>query len=205
MPRIHLSQDPVMARIIRETPEPKPPLDWNDDLYLALLESIVSQQISVKAADSIFRKFRLLFPDEYPAPARLLALSESDLRSAGLSGQKGRYLQSVAEFAVSQPDGMPAFARARFETMTDEAIVQYLLPIKGVGRWTVEMLLMFALDRPDVFPIDDLVIRQKMVRAYGLTDTGRALYKQLHAIADPWRPHRTLACKYLWRWKPMSQ
>ncbi len=183
---------------------PKPAVDWNDDVYLALLESIVSQQISVKAADSIFRKFRLLFPNEYPTPARLLLLSESDLRSAGLSGQKAKYLQSVAEFAQSQPDGRHAFDRAHFDTMTDEDVVQYLLPIKGVGRWTVEMLLMFVLDRPDVFPIDDLVIRQKMVRAYGLTETGRPLYKQLHAIAEAWRPHRTLACRYLWRWKPAA-
>jgi DNA-3-methyladenine glycosylase II len=197
---LHLSKDPVLARIIAATPLPKPAFGWDDDVYLALLESIVSQQISVKAADSIFRKFRLLFPDQYPTPTRLIALIESDLRSAGLSGQKCRYLQSVAEFALApHPDGCPAFARARFDDMTDEEIVQYLLPIKGVGRWTVEMLLMFVLDRPDVFPIDDLVIRQKMIRAYALTDTGKALYQQLRAIADPWRPYRTLACRYLWR------
>ncbi len=195
----HLGQDPVLAAIIAETPAPKTAdSDWRDDLYLALLESIVSQQISVKAADSIFRKFRLLFSDGYPAPALLLLKTETELRSAGLSFQKVGYLQNVAAFAQANPMDL--------ETMlakTDDEIIQYLTPIKGVGRWTVEMLLMFVLDRPDVFPVDDLVIRQKMIRAYpertaGLT--GRALVKKLHEIAEPWQPYRTVACRYLWRW-----
>lgn len=196
----HLRQDPILATIITETPAPKlADSDWRDDLYLALLESIVSQQISVKAADSIFRKFRLLFSDGYPAPALLLQKTEAELRSAGLSFQKIGYLQDVAAFAQDNPMDL--------ETMlakADDEIVQYLTPIKGVGRWTVEMLLMFVLDRPDVFPVDDLVIRQKMIRAYPtqIADLkGRALIKKLHEIAEPWQPHRTLACRYLWRWK----
>ena len=95
--------------------------------------------------------------------------------------------------------------RPFFDPMTDEEIVQYLIPIKGIARWTVEMLLMFVLDRPDVFPIDDLVIRQKMTLAYpdrtsGLT--GKGLYSVLQEIADGWRPYRTTASRYLWRWKP---
>jgi DNA-3-methyladenine glycosylase II len=192
----HLRQDPIMARIMAETPLPKPAYDWTD-VYVALLESIVSQQISVKAADSIFRKFRLLFPDEYPAPALLIALSDSELRSAGLSGQKAGYLRSVAEFAQTNRMDL-----AYFDALTDNDVIAYLTPIRGVGRWTVEMLLMFVLDRPDVLPVDDLVIRQKMVRAYALTETGRALVRRLHDVAEPWQPHRTLACRYLWRWKP---
>ena len=199
----HLGKDPVLAAIIAETPAPKlADTDWRDDLYLALLESIVSQQISVKAADSIFRKFRLLFSDGYPAPVLLLLKTEEELRSAGLSFQKIGYLQNVAVFA--QANAMD------LETMlakTDDEIIHYLTPIKGVGRWTVEMLLMFVLDRPDVFPVDDLVIRQKMVRAYPDRTAdlkGRALIKKLHEIAEPWQPYRTLACRYLWRWKPLA-
>lgn len=197
---IHLSQDPVLARIITETPAPKPAYDWADDVYLALLESIVSQQISVKAADAIFRRFRDLFPDQYPHTNALLLKTTEELRSAGLSFQKITYIQSVAAFTQSN-----RLDRPFLDTMTDEQIIQYLIPIKGVGRWTVEMLLMFVLDRPDVFPVDDLVIRQRILRAYpeqthGLT--GRALIKQLHEIAEAWRPHRTMACRYLWRWKP---
>ncbi|MFD2571987.1 DNA-3-methyladenine glycosylase family protein [Spirosoma soli] len=204
---VHLAQDPTMARIIAETPAPKIFNDYADDVYLALLESIVSQQISVKAADAIFGRFRALFPDGYPQADALLLKTTDELRSAGLSFQKIKYLQSVAEFSLAQSGATPAFDRAHLDPMTDEEIVQYLLPIKGVGRWTVEMLLMFVLNRPDVFPIDDLVIRQRMVLAYpdrteGLT--GRALYKVLQEIAAPWRPYRTTASRYLWRWKPQS-
>ncbi len=205
-----------MARIIAETEAPKPFYDWEDDratdrVYLALLESIVSQQISVKAADAIFKRVIALFDPNrnevgsgelagYPSPSALLAKPEPELRGAGLSFQKIKYLKSVAEFAL-----VHRLDRPYFDGLTDEEVVQYLLPIKGVGRWTVEMLLMFVLDRPDVFPVDDLVIRQKIVRAYaaqvdGLT--GRTLIRKLHDIAEPWRPYRTTACRFLWRWKP---
>lgn len=201
-PLDHIAKDPTMARMIAETAAPKIFNDYADDVYLALLESIVSQQISVKAADAIFARFRQLFPDKYPDAEALLLKTTDELRSAGLSFQKIKYLQSVAEFSLTNP-----MDRAHLDAMTDEEIVQYLLPIKGVGRWTVEMLLMFVLNRPDVFPVDDLVIRQRMMLAYpeqttGLT--GKALYKVLHQIADAWRPHRTTACRYLWRWKPVS-
>lgn len=190
-----------MARLIAETPNPKIFTDYEDDVYLALLESIVSQQISVKAADAIFARLCGLFPNNYPKADALLALSFDDLRGAGLSGQKVKYVQSVADFSLTNQ-----LDRAFFDPMTDEEIVQYLIPIKGIGRWTVEMLLMFVLDRPDVFPIDDLVIRQRMILAYpeqtsGLT--GKALYNVLQEIADVWRPFRTTASRYLWRWKPV--
>jgi DNA-3-methyladenine glycosylase II len=200
----HLRQDPILAQIIAETPAIRIP-DLTapapaNELYLGLLESIVSQQISVKAADAIFARFLALFPDNDPQAALLLLKTTEELRSAGLSFQKIKYLQSVAEFSLANP-----MDRAHLSAMTDEEIVQYLIPIKGVGRWTVEMLLMFTLDRPDVMPIDDLIIRQKMIRSYpeetdGLT--GKALHKALLAIAEPWRPYRTTASRYLWRWKP---
>lgn len=195
----HLAQDPVMARIIAETPAPKIFNDYADDVYLALLESIVSQQISVKAADAIFGRFRALFPDNYPQAKALLLKTTDELRAAGLSFQKIKYLQSVAEFSLENP-----IDRMHLDALTDEEVVQYLLPIKGVGRWTVEMLLMFVLDRPDIFPIDDLVIRQRMLKAYpsqteGLT--GKAQYKALLHIAESWRPYRTTASRYLWRWQ----
>lgn len=195
----HLAVDPVMARIIDETPAPKIFNEYADDLYLALLESIVSQQISVKAANAIFGRFRALFPGNYPDANALLLKTNEELRSAGLSFQKISYLQSVADFSIEK-----SLTRAYVDAMTDEEIVQYLLPIKGVGRWTVEMLLMFVLDRPDILPIDDLIIRQRMVRAYpeqtnGLT--GKTLYNVLLSIAEPWRPYRTTASRYLWRWQ----
>jgi DNA-3-methyladenine glycosylase II len=107
-------------------------------------------------------------------------------------------MRNVAEFSLKN--------RMDFETldaMDDEEIIKLLTQIKGVGRWTVEMLLIFVLDRPDVFPIDDLVVRNKMVLAYEITDLkGKELYKKLTEIAENWRPYRSLASKYLWRWKP---
>lgn len=191
-----------MARLIAETPAPKLFTDYEDDVYLALLESIVSQQISVKAADAIFARLCELFPNNYPKADALLALPFDDLRAAGLSGQKVKYVQSVADFSLTNRMDRPFF-----DPMTDEEVVQYLIPIKGIGRWTVEMLLMFVLDRPDVFPIDDLVIRQRMMLAYPEQTsgpTGKALYKILKEIADNWRPYRTTASRYLWRWKPAA-
>lgn len=196
----HIAQDPIMARLIAETPSPKIFNDYADDVYLALLESIVSQQISVKAANAIFIRFRRLFPDNYPHADALLLKTTDELRSAGLSFQKIKYLQSVAEFSLANP-----IDRTHLDPMSDEEIVQYLISIKGIGRWTVEMMLMFVLNRPDVFPIDDLVIRQRMLRAYSEKTEGlmgKPLYKVLHEIANAWRPYRTEASRYLWRWKP---
>jgi DNA-3-methyladenine glycosylase II len=191
-------KDTILAQIMNETPVFKK-TDWQEDVYLALLESIVSQQISVKAADAIFGKFRALFVEQYPAAELVIAKTEEELRSAGLSFQKIGYLRNVAAFHLER-----GIYFEQLQKLTDEEIVQYLIGIKGVGRWTVEMLLMFVLDRPDVFPIDDLVIRQKMIRAYAITDTlkGRELYKYLYEIAEKWRPYRTTACRYLWRWQP---
>lgn len=190
-------KDPILKEIIAITPQYKKGFEAGTDVYITLLESIVSQQISVKAADTIFARFCALFPEGYPSPKLLLNAIEEELRAAGLSFQKIKYLQSVAEFSNKNRLDFEFFLE-----MTDEEIVQYLLPIKGVGRWTVEMLLMFTLDRPDVFPIDDLVVRQKMVRAYSLTSTAKEQRKELTAIAENWKPYRSLACKYMWRWQP---
>lgn len=85
--------------------------------------------------------------------------------------------------------------------MSDEEIIEFLSQIKGVGKWTVQMLLMFTLGRPDVFPVDDLGIQQAMIRLYQLNETGKDLKKKMQEIAEPWQPFRTVACRYLWRWK----
>ncbi len=190
-------KDPILAQIIQNTPAFKR-VDWQQDVYLALLESIVSQQISVKAADSIFARFKELFENSYPSAEILVTKTDEELRSAGLSFQKINYLKNIAQFHIDR-----GIYYDQFQKLEDEEIVQFLIPIKGIGRWTVEMLLMFVMDRPDVFPIDDLVIRQKMIKAYNVENsTGKQLYARLNEIAENWRPHRTLACRYLWRWKP---
>ena len=192
--RRHLiAADPVLAAVIARGPVVEP--SAHEDLYLALLRAIVSQQISTKAAAAIWRKVQALFPpDGYPEPAALLALTPEDLRTAGLSRQKAGYLHAVADFA--QRDQLD---HAHLSQLDADAFTWHLTQIKGVGRWTAQMLQMFALDQPDVFAEGDLGIQNAMRKLYGLEETGRALQKRMLEIAEPWRPYRSVACKYLWR------
>lgn len=167
-----------------------------NDVYSDLLESIVSQQLSVKAAATIHGRFIALFEDGFPHPEQLLALDVPTLRSVGLSNQKASYMRNVAEFFVQE--NLQAIDWSGF---TDEEIIKKLTAIKGVGRWTVEMILMFTLNRPDVLPVDDLGIQNAMKRLYGLEETGKILRARMVELAEPWRPYRTYACRYLWKWK----
>lgn len=187
-----LSADPVMAGIIsRGRPLAS---SKSDDLYLKLVGSIISQQLSTKVAAVIFRRFKELFPEEYPHPHLVLEAEETTLRSAGLSFQKIGYVRNVAAFAVEGN-----LQHVTISAMDDEPLIKHLTQIKGVGRWTVEMLLMFALERPDIFPVDDLGIQNAMVRHYGITGAGKVLRLQMQEIAEGWRPYRTIASKYLWQ------
>ncbi|WP_455221392.1 DNA-3-methyladenine glycosylase family protein, partial [Kaarinaea lacus] len=111
--------------------------------------------------------------------------------------QKSSYIKNVATFAV-QNDGLDY---RRLNRLSDEELINHLTEIKGVGRWTVEMLLMFAMDRKDVFSCGDLGIQQAMKRLYQIDDNGRELKNRMYAIAENWRPYRTIVCKYLWQWK----
>ncbi len=158
--------------------------------------SIVSQQLSTKVADVIFDRFINLFPDGHPDPKALLGLDDQVLRSVGLSFQKAGYLKNVAQFSLEND-----LVGHDWSAMTDEEIIQFLTRIKGVGRWTVEMILMFTIGRPDVLPVDDLGIQQGFQKLYGLSETGRDLKKRMVELAEPWRPHRTVGCRLLWRWK----
>jgi DNA-3-methyladenine glycosylase II len=190
----HLSQDPKLKLLVDTIPFPeaKP----TQDLYLALLESIVSQQLSVRVADVIWGRVLALFPDGYPRPERVVALPVETLRGVGLSFQKAGYFQNVARYALDNQ-----LVHADLATVADEELIARLSQIKGVGRWTVEMLLMFALGRPDIFSVDDLGIRQAMINLYEIEETGKALKVKLVELAEVWRPYRSYACRYLWRWK----
>jgi DNA-3-methyladenine glycosylase II len=192
----HLLKDKVLKQIIETTGEYQRSFDAGKDVYLSLLESIVSQQISTKAADSIFKKFLSLFENNIPEANLLLSKTDEELRNVGLSFQKIKYLKSVATFSLSND-----LSFDYLQKLDDEEVVQYLLPISGVGRWTVEMLMMFVLKREDIFPFDDLVIKQKIVKAYNLQETGKELKKKAFEIAENWKPYRTIASQYLWTWK----
>jgi DNA-3-methyladenine glycosylase II len=193
----HLQQqDPALRRVFSETLSP-PDLRPRNNMYYNLLEAIVSQQLSVKAADTIFRRFLDLFPENYPHPHLLLSVVDAELRTAGLSFQKAGYLKNVAAFAKEND-----LENHPWHTLTDEEIIRFLTGIKGVGKWTVQMLLMFTLGRPDVLPTDDLGIQQAMIKLYGINEPNvRLLTARMHQLAAPWQPHRTLVCRYLWHWK----
>lgn len=173
---------------------PKPTSSVKNDLYVALLDSVVGQQLSTKVADVIFARFCALFKDGYPDAKKLIRMKDEKLRGIGLSAAKVKYVKSVAAHHLKQPITMK-----RLSPMTDEEIIAELTEIKGVGLWTVQMILMFPMDRPDVFAVGDLIVRRMMVHHYGVKETGAALLKRLHAIAENWTPQRTLACKYLWK------
>jgi DNA-3-methyladenine glycosylase II len=162
-----------------------------DDAYGALLRSIVGQQLSVKAARTIYDRLRGLYGGRTPTPAQLIATDPEQLRGVGLSGAKAAYLRDLAEHVE---DG--ELDLEHLPERDDDEVAAALLPIKGLGRWTVDMFLMFHLGRPDVLPVGDLGIRRAAQIAYGLDELPGAA--ELTRLAEPWRPYRTLACLYLW-------
>lgn len=187
-----LRQDPVMASLIRSgqdiIQEP------HEDIYFTLLGSIMSQQLSTKVARVIKDRFLNLFPERYPVPELVLQQPDEVLRGVGLSFQKIGYLRNVAAFAR---EGQLDYQL--ISALPDEDLIRHLVQIKGVGRWTAEMILMFTLVRPDVFPVDDLGIQNAMKKQYNLSQTGKSLLAEMLRIAEAWRPYRTLASRYLWQ------
>ncbi len=184
--------DPVLKKVIANTVhvvEPEPVIDT----YRYLLNSIVSQQLSVKVADVIWNRFVDLFPDGAPIADTVLATGDEKLRAIGLSRQKLKYLKNVAAFSLENDITIEGLM-----PLSDEEIIRLLTQISGVGKWTVQMVLMFPLDRPDVFPVDDLGIQTKMKYWYNLKLEKKALKIELDRIAEAWAPYRSLASKYLW-------
>ncbi len=163
-----------------------------DDHYGALVRAIVGQQLSTKAARTIYGRLTERFGGHTPTPAEILADDPEQLRSVGLSRAKASYLRSLAEHIVTGE-----LELERFDEMPEAEVEAELVAVKGLGQWTAHMYLMFHLQRPDVLPVGDLGIRRAVERAYGLP--GLPDPAQLTQIAEPWRPHRTLACRYLWR------
>lgn len=189
----HLRREPRIAPIVaRYTPKERP--DHGGDVYFGLLRSIAYQQLSGRAAGTIFGRFLDLFPDGYPHPDRLLELSVGDLRAVGMSRPKAGYLHNVAEFWREHK-----LIGEDWSRYGDREIIDLLTTIKGVGQWTVEMVLMFVLRRPDLLPLDDLVVRRNLIALFGLEDLrGKKLIEAMVAAAEPWRPYRSYASRYLW-------
>ena len=186
--------DPVMARLIddhatlvRRDLKQEP----TGDAYGALLRSIVGQQLSTKAAASIYGRLIDIFGGHAPTPKQLLKADPEQIRSAGLSRPKVAYLRDLAQHVE---DG--TLELERLPDLPDEEVTEQLIAIKGLGPWTADMFLMFHLRRPDILPVGDLGIRRAVQVEYRMRKLPDA--KRLEKVAKPWRPHRTLACLFLW-------
>jgi DNA-3-methyladenine glycosylase II len=162
------------------------------DNFVAIVQAITSQQLSTKAASTIYGRIAALFPDRHPNPLGFCTIDDTTLRSAGLSRQKVTYIRDLC---AKVQDG--TLALESLETLDDEAAIEAITRVKGLGRWSAEMFLMFKLHRPDVLPVDDLGIVNAMKRTYRLRK--RPTAKRMQQIAEPWRPYRSVACWYLWR------
>lgn len=195
-PEAHLRRsDPVLAAILDRFGAPEPDHDTRrpDDHYGALVRTIVGQQLSTKAARSIYGRLTERFGGRAPTPAEILADDPEELRAAaGLSRAKVGFLRSLAEHVISGE-----LELERLDDLPDAEVTAELTAVKGLGPWSADMFLMFHLDRPDILPVGDLGIRRAVQIAYGLP--GLPSPATLSEIAEPWRPHRTLACEYLWR------
>jgi len=190
--RRHLARrDPVIRDLMRVHGQCGLADAQHGEPFGALMKAIVSQQLSTKAAHTIFTRLMALF-DGVPTPQALAALTDAQLRGVGLSGQKLRYMRDLG--GKVQDGSLPLHA---LDAMTDEDVIVALTQVKGIGRWTAEMFLMFRLHRPDVLPVDDLGIVKAVQKAYGLRKTPSA--DRLNRIGEPWRPYRSIACWYLWR------
>ncbi len=187
--------DPVIAALIERLGErsveqrrrgvPKP------DAYGALLRTIVGQQLSTKAARTIYERVLEIFDGETPSPQQLLAVEEERLRGAGLSGRKVTYIRDLATHVV---DG--ELELDRLDELSDEEVIAEIVAVRGLGRWSAEMFLIFHLERPDVTSAGDLGLRRAMQIEYGLAEMPGE--KEFLEIAERWRPHRSLASIYLW-------
>jgi DNA-3-methyladenine glycosylase II len=192
--RRHLMRvDPVLAAVIRRVGPCQLPHIPRMPPFMALAEAIASQQLSVKAADTIFGRFCALFaPDGRPDPERLLRLSDEAIRAAGFSRSKVSFLRDLATHVVER-----RLALDRLHRLDDATVLAQLTAVKGIGVWTAEIYLMFRLRRLDVFPADDLGLVKAAQQLYGLRQ--RPTRQRLLRLADAWRPYRSVAAWYLWR------
>lgn len=185
---LHLQKDPIMAKLT----ERYAPFVWKHTsfVYKDLLAAIVSQQLSVKAADTIWNRVEELFGHDF-SPENILQTPDQKMRDAGMSWAKIKYTKGVAEAYKNKMINEEAIGK-----MSDEEIILELTKLKGIGRWSVEMILIFTLKRPDVFPLGDLGIRNAVSKLY---QVDRDDLIKIEEISHSWHPYRSLACRYLWK------
>jgi DNA-3-methyladenine glycosylase II len=193
----HLSRDRVMRQLIKRVGACTLRADRKREPFAALVRSVTFQQLNGVAAQTIFNRFIALFPEDvaksFPTPQHILDMPVEKMRGAGLSGSKTVAIKDIAEKAR---DGIVP-TRAAAKKLTDTELVERLTAIRGVGPWTVEMLLIFTLGRKDVFPVTDFGVRKGFALTYGFKEMPRP--KELLERGEPWRPFRSIASWYLWR------
>ena len=190
----HLSKDKKLAKILLTEHHQ---LEMKKNIPLRLMASIMGQQLSTKVAKVIYHRFLDLYAKKEPKPQQVIDTPHEILRSIGLSNAKVQYVKNVAAFCIEHKINDKKLA-----ALSNEEIIDLLTAIKGVGKWTVEMLLMFSLGREDVFAVDDLGIQQAMIRLYKLEALDKKqLKEQMLLLSKKWSPYRTYACLHLWHWK----
>jgi DNA-3-methyladenine glycosylase II len=190
--RLLARRDPVLRDLVQRYGRCGLSGHQHTDPFKALVHAIISQQLSTKAAATIAARFTSLFGGTFPVPAQVDAVQDDRLRGVGLSFQKIGYLRDLCRRIQDGTLPLPAL-----ETMPDEEVIRALTEVKGIGRWTAEMFLMFRLHRPDVLPVGDLGIVKAVQKNYRLRKTPTA--ERLVRIGENWRPYRSIACWYLWR------
>ncbi len=194
----HLSQDPILKLLMEQLPAVS--LEKRNKVYLRLCSSILSQQLSVQVARVLYLRFLELYRGKEPTAQQILDTPTETLRQLGFSNAKSNYVHNVCRFFIDQK-----ITDRSLHKMESEAVIELLTQIKGVGRWTVEMILMFTLGREDVFALDDLGIRNAMIKLYRIRVTDKKKTDQrLLRISKNWSPYRTYACRYLWMSKDLG-
>ena len=190
--QLHLNKDKKLAPLLAHANHT---IKKRKNTPVRLMASIISQQLSTKVAAIIFNRFLALFDGKEPSCEQVLKCT--NLRSIGLSQSKVHYIQNVAEFFIANK-----LTDKQLYAMEPEAVIELLTQIKGVGKWTVQMLLMFSLGHENVFAVDDLGIQQAMIKLYKIKyTTKKELHTKMLAKADKWAPYKTYACLHLWNWK----
>ena len=190
----HLQKDKKLARTIGDELHE---LKLHPNIPVRMMASIMSQQLSTKVAKVIFDRFLALYKGKEPKPQQVLDTPAATLRSIGLSNAKVSYVHNVAAFCIEHK-----ITDKKLLAMSNEEIIDLLVQIKGIGKWSVEMLLMFTLGREDVFAVDDLGIQQAMTKLYKLdSENKKEMKEKMLKISAKWSPYRTYACLHLWRWK----
>lgn len=193
----YLSQaDPVMGKLIAIISPPE--WHFSKNYFLSLAESVVSQQLSVKAADTIFGRVKALTNDSELTAETVLRMDSQKMRDAGLSWSKISYVKNLAEYTLVSDKVFE-----QFTAMSEEEIIAELTKVKGIGRWTVEMFLTFTMGKEDVFSLGDLGIKNAIKKLYGFSEDPSK--EEMLAIAEKWRPYRSIASRYLWKSLDMKE